>query len=110
MVRWYKDKQTPETEIKQQIKKYLKISGFFYYSNLQGLGCTPGISDIVAIKEGIVLFIEVKAGRGVQSDNQKDFERAIRDHSGNYMLAYSAEDVDNYLKMNFPQLKVITLF
>ena len=101
---------TPETTIKHTIKQYLKYSGFFTYPNMQGLGCHPGLSDIVAIKDGTVIFIEVKAEKGRQSDNQIKFEKDVKDHGGNYMVARGVDDIDAYLKAYLPHLRTIRLF
>ena len=56
-------KQTPETAIKKAIKDYLRLSGWFTFSIMQGLGSYRGIADIYAIKNGNGLWIEVKAAR-----------------------------------------------
>ena len=55
-------------------------------------GVHPGASDIVAIHEGHVAWIEVKTGCGRQTDVQHIFERAIVDHGGTYIVARSVED------------------
>ena len=70
-------KVTPETAIKRNIKSYLNMKGYFFFHNLAGLGCYPGIPDITAMKGGRVYFIEVKSEKGKQSDNQKDFQRHL---------------------------------
>lgn len=46
-----------------------------------------GVSDIVAIRNGVVVFIESKEGRDTQSDLQKRFEKIIKKQGGIYMLA-----------------------
>ena len=55
---------TPETAVKKSIRDYLKLSGWFTFSIMQGLGSYRGIADIYAIKNGNGLWIEVKAGKG----------------------------------------------
>ena len=61
--------------------------------------CPPSIysaggwCDLIALKQGLVLFIEVKAADGKQSNDQKAFERDIRDGGGHYILARSYNDV-----------------
>lgn len=85
---------TPETAVKHQIRDYLRSFGWFVYHNMAGLGSYPGLSDMVAVKDGFVLFIEAKAGNGRQSDNQVRFQNLIESHGGNYVLAYGYEDVE----------------
>ena len=60
---------TAETAEKKAIKDYLRLKGWYVYHNLAGLGCYAGLADLTAIKKGRVLQIEVKAGKGKQSDN-----------------------------------------
>ena len=54
------------------------------------MGCYPGIPDIVAIKDGKVLLVEVKAigkcGKiGIQSDKQKEFQSTWEQYGGTYI-------------------------
>ena len=84
---------TPETSIKKAIRDYLRLTGWFVFHNLAGLGVYPGISDLTAIKDGRVVFIEVKTNRGQQSEKQLLFEDGIRTHGGEYIVARSVDDV-----------------
>ena len=77
---------TPETYEKKAIKDYLTLEGIFYYHNLAGLGCYPGIADITAIKNGIVYQIEVKAAKGRQSELQRQFQASWEAAGGVYIL------------------------
>ena len=86
-----------ETDIKKSIKDYLKLSGWFCFSIMQGLGSYRGISDIIAIKDSYVIFIEVKTETGKQSEYQKQFEKDITENGGHYILARSYKDVDDYI-------------
>jgi len=65
---------------------------------MQGLGSYRGISDIIAIKNGGVLFIEVKAPGGSLSHHQRRFAKNIKASGGHYILAFSYEDIEDYLK------------
>lgn len=85
-----------EKDIRRSIKEFLKKTGWFVFPVFQGgMYSYPGISDYIAIRDGLVLFIEVKSDRGIQSQEQINFERNIIDHSGVYFVARSVEDVDN---------------
>jgi hypothetical protein len=86
-------KQTPENIIKKQIKDYLNVRGWFNFPVLQGLGSHPGIPDRIAIKDGRVLFIEIKSPRGNLSEPQKKFGETIRIHGGHYIVARGFEDI-----------------
>lgn len=64
-----------ETQIKRQIKNYLKQNNIFFWWNFQTLGSCAGIPDISGLTDdGRPFFIEVKAGdRGVLSEAQARF-------------------------------------
>jgi len=52
-----------------------------------------GAPDIVCVVKGQFVGIEVKAPKGRQNDNQKEFQRQLEAAGGLYILAYSLEDV-----------------
>jgi len=91
-------KKTPENLVKKEIKDYLSLTGWFHYHNLQGLGCYPGIPDLVAIKNGVVLFIEIKGPKGKMRENQWGFHGNICTHGGHCVIARGYEDIERYLK------------
>ena len=84
-----------EKDIRRQIQDYLSWTGWFIYYNLAGLGSYPGLSDLVAIKNGRVVYIEVKTRRGRQSEYQKKFQEMIEAAGGTYILARGIEDVEH---------------
>ena len=84
-----------ESDIRRQIQDYLRWTGWFVYYNLQGLGSYPGLSDLVAIKGGQVVHIEVKVPGGRQSEKQKKFQKDLEAAGGEYILARSVEDVEH---------------
>lgn len=86
-------KLTPETIVKKQVRGYLRIRGWFVFHVLQGLGAYPGISDFIAMKNGRVIFVECKAPKGTQSDQQKQFQRCCEVCGVTYILARSVEDL-----------------
>lgn len=88
---------TNETAVKHDIKRWLTLFGWRCWPILQGLGSYRGIPDMQAIKKGVVLFIEVKSERGVQSDAQRAFQDMIEQEGGHYILARSSKDVEEYL-------------
>ncbi len=98
---------TPETAIKKSIRDYLRLSGWFVFHVLQGLGAYKGVSDFVAIKDGNVLFIEVKTERGRQSEHQKKFENNICNSGGHYFVARDVSDVDRYIVENFGEVSLL---
>ena len=87
-----------ETEIRGDIRDYLRWTGWFVFYNLQGLGCYPGLSDLVAVKGGRVVYIEVKKPTGTQSEKQKNFQDNLEAAGGEYVLARGVADVERLNK------------
>ena len=88
-----------EKDIRRVCKDYLSVKGWFVFHLLQGLGCYPGLTDMVAIKDGRVLFIELKRpGRSKQSDRQKKFQADIERVGGEYCLIKCLEDLIEAIK------------
>lgn len=87
-----------EKEATKQIKKYWKQNGWYAIRNQQNIGSHKGLSDFVVIKDGKVVFVEVKGERGRQSDAQKKFEQDITKHGACYCVCKSAEEFDAFIK------------
>jgi len=55
-------------------------------------GLLAGVSDLIVLKDGKVLFIEIKTSTGRQSDKQKEFQERVEAQGFNYYLVRSLED------------------
>lgn len=84
--------QTEETALKLEIKKYLKLTGWFVFHIRQGKHCYKGISDWIGIKDGVVVFIELKTPVGKESMAQMLFREDVTEHGGNYWVIRSLEN------------------
>ena len=83
-----------ENDIKEQVKDYLSLTGWFHFPLTAGMGSYPGSPDRIAIKDGRVLFLEIKKPVGWKhSDSQKQFMKDIREHDGEYYLIKCLEDL-----------------
>lgn len=83
-----------EKDVRRVVRDYLRLRGWFVFHLLQGLGCFPGLSDLVAIRNGRVLFIELKRpGKSEQSDPQRKFQTDIEREGGEYVLIDSLEGI-----------------
>jgi hypothetical protein len=60
----------------------------------------PGSPDIIAVKEGHFIGIEVKNEIGKQNANQKAFQEELEAAGGTYLLARSIEDVHDWFAIN----------
>jgi len=88
---------TTETAVKNEIKRWLAIFGWRCWHNLQGLGSYKGMPDITAIKKGVIIWIEAKAPKGIQSPHQIAFQDMIESNGGHYILAKSSKDVEDFI-------------
>lgn len=93
-------KTQTETLIRRNVTAALRLAGWAVFYIFQGLGSYKGISDLIAVRNGEVVFVEVKTETGRQSEYQKQFERIITDHGGKYYLARSTADIAELLNYN----------
>ena len=92
-------KQTPENIVKAQIKDWLTIHKWFHFPILQGMGAYKGIADRYAIKNGVAIWIEIKAPKGKLSENQEVFRDNILAQDGHYIMVNSIEQLETYIKL-----------
>ena len=59
---------------------------------------SKGWCDVIAIRKGVVLFIEFKGPTGKQSLTQQVFQQLIEDAGGNYVLVRSWADMENAIE------------
>ena len=94
-VRALTEKKVPdllEKEIRAQVKEYLTMMGWFVFYILQGTGSYKGIPDLIAVKDGRVVFIELKTRKGKQSAHQVKFQADVEAHGGEYRIVRSLDD------------------
>lgn len=94
-----------ESETQKAILEWLDWKHIFHYRNNSGAFVDSnkhfyrfgavGSPDIVFVVNGQYAGIEVKASKGRQSDNQKEFQRQLEAAGGRYILAHSLDDVVN---------------
>jgi hypothetical protein len=75
---------TPENRVKNAIKAWFKKEGIFYWSAAAGPFSTHGISDILALHNGVLYALEVKApGKaGNATPHQLRFIAAVKASGG----------------------------
>ena len=88
-----------ENDIKRQVKNYLDVKGFFHFHILQGLGAFRGIPDMIAVRKGRVIFLEIKKPGGKLSEHQQRFKETIRGAGGEYHVVRSLEDIMKILEL-----------
>lgn len=99
-----------ETDIQYTICAYLSYKHYFFWrQNSSGSFYTGkdgsrrfrkppvyaknGVPDIILIKKGKFIGLEVKGPRGRQSKAQKEFQEGLEEAGGKYHIVRSLEDV-----------------
>lgn len=93
-----------ESDIQKAVIEYLKIKHIFHYRQNSGAFMTKsggfmratsvnGLPDIVAIKDGIYVGLEVKTEKGKQSEAQKHIQNEVTKAGGLYFVVRSVDDV-----------------
>jgi len=85
----------PERDISKQIVAALKYSNWMCIKNFQTFGSYKGLSDFTIIRDGEIIFLEIKRKTGKQSEFQKTFERDLIEHGGRYRIARSLDDIED---------------
>jgi len=78
------------------VKQLLTLFEWFHFHILQGLGSFLGIPDRIAIKNGRVLFLEIKKPGGKLSPGQIIFRDLILSHGGEY---YRIDDLNKLIEV-----------
>lgn len=86
-------KLTPEGIVRRDVKRELKANGWYVFHVQQGPLSHKGISDLIAVRDGKTVFIELKARNGRQSSDQVEFETEISSHGGKYMVVRDVQDL-----------------
>lgn len=113
----------PEQQIQKSILDYLTICKIWHrrmntgvlrneYKGKKGFVRfgTPGMADILAMYQPVscdypnshqrVLWIEVKAPKGKQSESQREFQNEVEGQGHAYILAKSIDDIAGWLELN----------
>ena len=73
-----------------------RMGGFMAMKPLLLTGLLSGVSDLVVVLKGRVIFVEVKNSVGKQSDKQKRFEEQINNLGFEY---YLIRTLDEFIKI-----------
>lgn len=90
-----------ENHVKKSVKDLLNLKKIYNFPILQGMGCHPGIADIMAVGHkrcphcgySPAIAIECKTQTGRQSPDQIIFEQNWVRSGAIYILARGPEDV-----------------
>ena len=82
----------PESLILRQCSDYLRAAGWYVIRQQQGPLSHKGMSDLICIRAGRVVFAEVKTATGRLSDWQDAFRQVITTEGGEYVVLRCLED------------------
>jgi len=95
-----KGRAPKESEIRAAIRDWLRWHKWFVIINYQTALSHKGLADLTAVSpDGRTLWIEVKTPNGRLSEHQEKFRDEILIRKGEYLVARSVEDVEEYLKL-----------
>lgn len=98
--------QVKEMDILRAVRDYLRATGWYVWRLHQGLGSFPGLPDLEAIKDGCVVFIEVKRPGGKQSPDQVRHGERLRAEGGRYFVIHSVDEVQDMCRELFDTGKI----
>jgi len=75
-----------------------KSKSYAYIKKLHAEGFRNGTADIVVLFYKRIVFIEVKAVKGVQSDSQKEFEQMVKNLGFEYYIWRDVDDCIEFIK------------
>ena len=84
-----------ETEIRNDIRNFLRLHGWKVVRIVQSVLSEKGIPDLIAVRGGQTVWIEVKRPTGKLSKEQEEFLEDLEDHGGWWIVARSVEDVEH---------------
>ena len=84
---------TEETLLKRAVRQWLDWHGWFHFHLSAGLSSYAGAPDRIAIKQGRVVCLELKATQRKLSPTQERFAEIWRQQGGEYYVIYSLNDL-----------------
>lgn len=89
-----------EKAITKEIRTYLEREGWFVWKNHGGPMSQAGLPDLMAVRNGYFIAIEVKNSRGSVTPMQSHFLKKLQEQGFNAFVARSAWEVAERLKIN----------
>lgn len=74
-----------------QNKARNKIEG----AKFKAMGVVSGVSDLILVARGRVVFIELKTGKGMQSKEQQEFEGRVKERGHSYVVIRTETEFHN---------------
>jgi Holliday junction resolvase len=91
-------KRQAEGVLKKAVCDYLRLRGFMAFYIHQSMYSYNGISDVIAIKNGISFYIETKMPGKKQTDDQIQFQEDVEAKGAEYALIHSLEEIVEWVQ------------
>lgn len=88
---------TPESKVKEKVKKILKAKGIYFFMPATGGYGRSGVPDIIACNEGHFIGIECKAGNNKPTALQLREMKLIQD-SGGATMVVNEDNIEEFEK------------
>lgn len=104
-----KKRKGVESKLVKACLEYLGYAGVYAFrvnngavydpsrKRFRSMSGTPGVADIIGVRNGQFLAVEAKTAKGTQSADQKIFQAAVEAAGGQYILARSLDDLSDRL-------------
>lgn len=69
-------------------------------NTFKAMGLKAGVSDVIVLLPGKVLFVEFKAEKGAQTAKQRDFQQVVEALGFEYHICRSLEEFQKIIKKN----------
>lgn len=91
-----------EAKLQSEIKKWLQSQGFWVDIKTQTIFEQAGVPDLIAVRDGKVIFFEVKATKqsNVRPVQEVQIERIRKTGTPAYVV-WSLKQVEEYIKEHF---------
>ena len=89
---------TPESKVKDKVRKILKESGVYYFMPIGGMYSKIGVPDIICCYKGRFISIECKAGKNKPTALQERELKLIQE-AGGYSLVINEKNIDDVRKL-----------
>lgn len=85
-------KATPENLVKQGVRRYARMKGWYPESNPQGAYCRSGRPDMQLLKRGRMVYVECKSAKGRLGPAQKKYIEAVTRYEIPVIICKSVEE------------------
>ena len=92
-MRFSTTKKQPEAGLKKSVREFLQWHHWYVVIVGSSPFGTKGISDLIAMRDKRVLFLEIKTETGKLSDHQKEFARNVHEKGVEYYIVRDLDDL-----------------